>query len=243
MNLLNRVVNSWSLTVCLLAVLLPGCNIVIGPSLRGSGVAKTESREVGGFSEIEVGNAIQLDVVVGEPAEVTVSADDNILPLVKTVLAGDRLKIYVDESFSTDLGVQVKITTPELKALEGSGASRITAGRITGDAFSLGLSGASTCDLASDAEALEVTLSGASRSSLVGVTQQLTIECSGASHVDATKLTADKVHAEVSGASSARVFANQELAATASGASNVRYAGNPAKVAQDVSGASTVAAQ
>jgi hypothetical protein len=223
--------------------LLSGCNIVIGPSLRGSGVAKTESRDVGQFSEIEVGNAIQLDVTVGEPAEITVTADDNILPLVKTIVDGDRLTIYVDASFSTDLGVQVKASTPELTVLEGSGASRITAGRVAGETFSLDLSGASTCELASDAQTLSITLSGASRSSLVGAARELAIECSGASHVDATRLTAEKVGAELSGASSARVVASQQLAATASGASNVRYSGNPANIAQNVSGASTVAAE
>ena len=122
MNSLNRFPVGSAYACCLLAVLSTGCNITIGPSLRGSGVAKTESREVAQFSEIEVGSAIQLDVTVGEPTSLVVTADDNVLPSVRTEVVGDRLKIYLDTSLSTNIGVQVKASTPELKSLVGSGA-------------------------------------------------------------------------------------------------------------------------
>ena len=80
-----------------------------GPQLVGSNNAETEAREVEGFAEISVGGAIKLDVTIGPAISISVTADDNILPHVKTEVSGDRLKIYVDESYSSKLGVKVQL--------------------------------------------------------------------------------------------------------------------------------------
>jgi hypothetical protein len=47
-------------------------------------------------------------------------------------------------------------------------------------------------------------------------------------------------HVKLSGASGAEVFASVKLDANASGASHVKYKGNPAEVGQSVSGAASV---
>jgi hypothetical protein len=224
-----------------LLTLLGGCQVAFGPALTGSGVAKTEPRDVAPFSRIEVSNAIQLDVVVGPRTSLEVTADDNILPYVKTVVSGDRLQIYVDASFSSQLGVAVKASAPALDEVVASGASRVTATGVAGDEFRLDLSGASTCDLNADVDALDATLSGASRGAFTGAARRLALDCSGASRVDAADLKSDSVVAQLSGASNARVHAAAELAATASGASTLRYWGAPSKVVEDTSGASNIA--
>ena len=218
MNSLNRFPVGSVYACYLLAVLLAGCNITIAPALRGSGVAKTESREVAKFSEIEVGSAIQLAVTVGEPTSLVVTADDNVLPLVRTEVVGDRLKIYLDTSLSTNIGVQVKASTPELSSLVGSGATKVNATGVTGEKFQIELHGASTGELSSNAEVMDVTLSGASRGELTGACNQLNVECSGASQIDAADYAADKVTAELSGASSAQLNVKEALAVEASGA-------------------------
>jgi hypothetical protein len=228
---------------CLLAVVLAGCNITIGPSLRGSGVAKTETREVAPFSEIEVGSAIQLDVTVGDPTGLVVTADDNVLPLVRTEVTGERLKIYLDTPVSTNINVQFRAGTPELKALVGSGASQVNVTGITGEKFEIELHGASKGEFGSEAEVMDVTLSGASQAVLAGVGRQLNLECFGASRMNAASFMADRVTAVVSGASFAQVNAKEEFTVEASGASHVRCAGNPAKLKKQVSGASTVTAE
>jgi hypothetical protein len=228
----------------LLSVVLAGCDIAIAPSLRGSGIAKTETRSVGEFTEVEVGNAIELAVTVGpEQNDLVVTADDNLLPHVQTIVTGNRLKIYLDTSCSTNVGVEVTATAAALRSLVGSGASTTTISGITGERFDLELSGASGCELTGDTDLLDVTLSGASHSKIAGSAKQLTVECSGASRLDASELTAEIVSADVSGASTADVSATSELTAEASGASTLRYAGQPAKLDKRTSGASTVTAE
>jgi hypothetical protein len=224
-----------------LAFGLAGCDFSLGPSIRGSGVAKSETREVGDFSEIEVGNAVQLDATVGPPNSLVVTWDDNLLPQLKTVVVGKRLKIYVDGSCSTNLGMQVKATSPALTALVASGAATTTVSGMRGSKFELDLSGASHCELSGDSDLLDATLSGASRGTIAGEARQLTAECSGASQLDARDLTVEKATVELSGASTGRVTVAKELVAEASGASTLHYGGEPAELKKQVSGASTIA--
>jgi len=224
----------------LLAVLL-GCDVTFGPSLRGSGVATTETREAASFAEIDVGSGIQLDVKFGPAISLIVTGDDNLLPHLKTEITGDRLKIYTDTPYSSDLGVKVSVTLPALKVLAGSGASNTMLTDVAGEQILLDLSGASDCQFTGVADLIDVKLSGASHSTLAGAAKRLAVECSGASHVDAARLTARTVTAELSGASTAHVNATEELAAEASGASTLRYIGQPAKLDKEISGASTVA--
>ena len=227
--------------VCgLLAIVMPGCKFNFGPALLGSGLSKTESRDVAPFTAIEVSNAIQLDVVIGPEKNLTVTTDDNILSHVTTTVSDGRLRIDVDQSCSSRIGIKVAASTPELQVLHGSGASTATVSRVKADHFQLELSGASRCELVVEAETLEAHLSGASQATLTGSSHELKIDCSGASQCNATDLAAKTVAAHLSGASNAKVNAGEKLGIHASGASTLRYSGHPADVTKELSGASTV---
>jgi len=93
---------------------MTGCGISFGPPLQGSGVEKTETRAVGTFTEIEVGHAIELEVTIGPAADLVVTADDNLLPHLRTDISGDRLRITSDQNYSSNLGMKVLATVPEL---------------------------------------------------------------------------------------------------------------------------------
>ena len=54
----------------------------------GSGALATETRNVTGFSSIALRGSIDLVVRQGEREAVQVKADDNILPLVQTLVEG-----------------------------------------------------------------------------------------------------------------------------------------------------------
>jgi len=120
------------------AFAMMGCDITVESSLRGSGVKKAETREVASFSEIEVGSAIQLDMTIGPANSLVVTSDENILPHVTTVVANDRLKVYVDTSYSTDLNVKVKVTTPMLRTLPGERRLKIDIDGRRGRPISIG---------------------------------------------------------------------------------------------------------
>jgi len=193
-------------------------------SVKGSGVAKTETREVGAFTEFDVSAAMNVELTVGPATKLEITADDNLLPHLKSEVSDGKLKLYFDTSNSSKIGVKVKASTPSLKAYHGSGATTAKIEGLKADAFNLHLSGASNC-------------------TIDGTADKLVVECAGASNVKAAKLVAKSAKVNVSGASSVDVNASDELNADASGASSIRYSGNPASLKKGTSGASSIKAK
>jgi hypothetical protein len=193
-------------------------------TIHGSGVAKTETRPVADFSEFDVSAAMNVELTVGPETKLEITADDNLLPHLKSEVVNGRLKLYFDASNSSKIGVKIKASTPSLKAYHGSGATSATVAGVKAEAFKLNLSGASKCTVA-------------------GSVDRLAIECSGASRANAVKLVARSVKADASGASTADVHAAESLDADASGAATIVFSGSPATLKKDASGASTIKAK
>jgi hypothetical protein len=75
---------------------------------------------------------------------------------------------------------------------------------------------------------------------LSGSAAKLEIEASGASQLEAGHLQVTNARVGLSGASQATVAVSQDLSATVSGASQLRYVGEPTFARRDVSGASRI---
>ena len=205
-----------------LAVALSACNLA-DAQVKGTGTARTEARAVGGFTSVSAGGAVELTITIGGATAVSVTADDNIVPLIRTRVQGDRLIIDSTDGYTPKTPVRIAITTPRLTALGLSGATTAATTGITGDRFALDLSGAS-----------EATVAGAATA--------ITVEASGASELDATRLAAQDATVAASGASQVRLAVARGLTVQASGASAVDYWGSPA-VTKATSGASRVRAR
>lgn len=204
-----------------LSPLLVASSFLAACGVAGSGVAKTESRDIGSFTGIEVSGAVQLDVEVGAKTSVEVTGDDNILPLLFTKVEADTLRIYTKESVRPKVDIVVKVVVPVLTSLKSSGATDVTL---------VGLAG----------PALSVDLSGASKLTAKGKVDKLTVNVSGAGKVHTDALDASVVSVDVSGAAYVEVRAKDSLAVSISGAGKVVYSGDPKTVAKDVSGAGRI---
>ena len=110
--------------------------------VQGSGVSKTETRSVNGFSKIDAGGALNVEVTVQKDFSVEVQADDNLLANIKTEVDGDTLKIFSEDRISPKTRVNVKISMPELKGLDVSGASSGNVSNVKADSLELRASGA-----------------------------------------------------------------------------------------------------
>jgi hypothetical protein len=75
---------------------------------------------------------------------------------------------------------------------------------------------------------------------LFGNADEVNLDLSGASDLDAIDLEANKYNADISGAANARIFVKNELTTDVSGASSLRYKGEPSIVNNDISGAASV---
>src|SRR5436305_15136422 len=66
-------------------------------STQGSGVSKTEQRDVKEFRRVELEGSARVRITIGQPQQVTVTGADNIVPLIATTVDGDPLRIAPKE--------------------------------------------------------------------------------------------------------------------------------------------------
>lgn len=216
--------NARSSCVVAFLVLLAGCDhegISVTSRVIGSGVVATESRAVMPFRDLTVTGPLQVWLSPGAAGSIEITAEDNVLPLVRTEVRGDGLHIFlVDGSLTTTHGIQLRIASTELRELEASGAAQVEVGGLA-------------------VERLETRLSGASSLVVSGRADQHELHLSDASRCRAPQLQSRRVDADLSGASTGLVAVSESLSVRASGASTLEYIGDPA-LTLDVSGTSVV---
>ena len=122
-----------------------------------------------------------------------------------------------------------------------SGASDLTDLRLTADSLSVSTAGASGIrGWVNVAKSLEIISSGASSIRLSGQTDYLSVSLSGACDFRAEQLHTRAVEALLAGASRLDLGNVDTISYGVSGASNLRYQGQPVVIGQVVTGASTV---
>ena len=213
-------------------------------ALRGSGNIVTEEMPFADFTSLDVRSAFDAHIVQSETFAVTIRVDDNILDLVDVSKEGDTLTIGLERSvrLTGDVTLEADITMPDLDDLKLSGAARANlSGFSSSDELEIDLSGASNLDGDLEAGEVDIEASGASRIVLEGSATELIIEGSGASSLDLADFTADTADVRLSGASDATVNVQERIdSADVSGASRLRYLGDPELDDVTSSGASTI---
>jgi hypothetical protein len=194
------------------------------------------------FDELEVGDAIRVNVVSGSAFEVSATGERNDLDDLNIFVQDGKLTARYNDSWKKRQRMDIDITMPDLAGVDFSGAvnARIE-DFVNLPSVEIELSGASQCDFEGTGTTLKFDINGASMLNTFGKMKFLDGEASGASQLNAFELETEESALDVSGASNARVWVTRLLDVKASGASNVRYRGNP-KVEKEVTGGSSVRA-
>src|SRR5947209_12711151 len=101
---------------------LSGCKFHRG--IAGSGVRKTERRELKSFNAIDTTGAYEIDVTCQKPASFEIEADDNILPLIKTEVRDGILFVSNDQPYRSSKPVTLRITLPDLNSVSSHDAGQ-----------------------------------------------------------------------------------------------------------------------
>ena len=176
--------------------------------VRGSGNVITESRDVSGFNEIAVLGSGNVVVEFNGSESLTVEAEDNIMPLLKTEVRNGRLELSVESSISPTVEVKYTITAATLDGVSISGS---------GDVAATGI----------DAESFDVEISGSGKVKATGTADTLTLSISGSGRYDGEGLAASVGDVRVSGSGDAVVYVTEDLNVDVSGSGSVEYIGEP----------------
>jgi hypothetical protein len=218
------------------------CRFLGGERIRGNGNIVNVQRNVGSFSSIEAGGAVEVRIKQDGTHAVRIETDENLLEFLDVFTDGNTLVVRSRKGYNLDPSKDVIIyaAAPRFESLNISGASKLIGeGPLTGGDLELGASGASEVDLEVRVEKLQADLSGSSTLKLRGEAKRFSTEGSGASTIKCLDLATEETTLDLSGASNAEVSASKQLNIDASGASDVRYRGD-ANINQKSSGASSV---
>jgi len=245
--------------VLLTSGLLVGCQ---GGVIKGSGNLKTENFNFSDFTRVDVSSAFEVDIAQSGSYSISITADDNLFKYIQVSRQGETLKIGL-KTFTLlwPATLKAKITMPQLRGLDFSGATRGTvSGFSSTENLDIEVSGASSLDLvgmsvgdvkfdisgaskvtgditAGDAD---FDISGASTVQLEGSADDMVVEADGASRVKLAGFTVNNANVNLSGASTGTVNLDGKLDANLSGASKLEYIGEPTMGTVNTSGASTL---
>jgi hypothetical protein len=219
---------------------IQSCVYIDSNDIPPRGIA-TRNFDFRNFTSLQMGSAFRVHVTAGSTYSVSATGEQNDLDDLQAFVQNGVLVVrYSNKWRASRQRMDIDISMPALDQVNFSGA---VVSDVTGfqnmDRIKFELSGASGCDFEGTSKNLEFDLSGASHLEMYGESQYLNGKLSGASQINAFDLTVEASELSLSGASIAKVWVTKSLNVDASGASSVRYKGNP-EIRKQLSGASTL---
>tara|TARA_R110000868_G_scaffold1635_3_gene13067 strand:+ start:7011 stop:7730 length:720 start_codon:yes stop_codon:yes gene_type:complete len=212
--------------------------------IRANGEVTIREASFTGYSALNVSDAINTYVQFSETEErIEIEANENLHNkiIVEKVNGTLRIKIKNHTTISGNSTLNVYILTKKITDFKVSGASMVTleSELVAADA-SIELSGASEFTGELELEQLELEASGASNIDIFGKVGKLDADLSGASTLKDYDLMVKALDIQLSGASEANLSVNETIDIDASGASKLRYKGNPIINKRKLSGTSEI---
>lgn len=211
-----------ALSLAMVSMVLSSCSFRAFGTTNGSGNSKTESRNVSGFTSVELSGVGTLNIAQTGTESLKISAEDNLLPLLTSDVSNGTLSLGVKQgnSINPTKPIIYTLTVKNLNGVQLSGAGTINAVGIKTDALTVSLSGLG-----------QMTISGSAQSQVAHI--------SGSGDYHARGFQTASTQVTISGAGNATVSASQTLDATVSGAGNVTYYGSP-QITQSISGVGSI---
>jgi len=209
--------NKIPIIVIAAVAIVAGCS---RPGIQGDGVITTEDRPISEFSKLVVTGGYEIEWSSGKPA-LTISSDQNLLPLVETVVSGNTLQIDSKEELVPTKGIKIILSSATLADVQLTGGISFKASQITG-------------------QDLKLESTGASEISVDGSVTNLEVNLTGASKLNAKSLQTQNATLSLIGASEADVTVTDSLKASVTGAGSLTYSGNPKSVEKNITGAGTI---
>jgi hypothetical protein len=202
-----------------------------GDEVKGSGIARTQARQTGHFTGLALALPASAEVRLGATEGVTIEADDNLLPLIETVVEGGVLKVRPvrDNLHLRSRTMKIVVTAKSIDQLSLDGSGSITTGALRSDRISLAVGGSGTINVASiNADRVSVAVGGSGDIKVGGgQASRLSVTIGGSGDVDAGGLKVSDAGITVGGSGNSKVWATGRLSYTIAGSGDVKYYGDP----------------
>ncbi len=193
---------------------------------------KTVEISVSDFDEIRAGTLVsELNIHKSSESKLVVTAPERFIGQIDIEIEDNTLIISRESSFCIFCfnypEIKIDAYTPHIKSLDLGGAIQLTVDDLDQEELEIDFSGAVSALITGDIDNIEGELNGVSKLELQGKGDYLEIEVNGASQLEAEEFELQELSIELSGVSEATVFVEDFIKAYLSGASELRYKGDP----------------
>lgn len=190
----------------------------------GTGPVVSQTRQLAAWKHVSVDGPFEVTITRGPSTEATLQAQANLLPLVRTSVEGETLRIFHTGSFQTRQPIRLAVSTASLASLTVSGSGQ-------------------TLVLDVAAGHLPVLMQGSGSLGLAGQADSLALTVSGAGSVDAAQLQTSTTSVRLMGSGNAAVTARSMVEIASLGSGRITVGGHPPQRHVDVRGSGKVTFQ
>lgn len=202
--------------------IVSGTHISIGGDVvAGKGPAKTEERQLAGYSGLVIEAPVDMRYAVAATPSMKITAPANILPLVTTEVKRGKLIVGLKKSVTMDSMIRIEAAGPSLASVSLTGSGDLKLSGLTG-------------------RSLAVDVSGSGSIAASGQVDSAAFDISGSGDVDAVGLRAQDLRLDVSGAATISAHASRSVKIDLSGSGDITIAGRPKQRSVERSGAGEV---
>ena len=136
--------NRCLLAMAVVLLVLTGCSVV-----SGSGQVASETRQVSGFTGIDLSGVGEVIIEQGQSESLTIEADDNVLPVLTSEVEDSVLRLdrKPRNTVTTRNPIRYRVTLQDLTSLELSGSGSVSAENLRVNALRVDISGSGTIKL------------------------------------------------------------------------------------------------
>ena len=213
-----------------------------GAHVSGNGTVKKQARTVGHFDGVSMGLSGNVELRTGSTEGLTIETDDNLLPLIETVVENGMLQIRTTKR-NTNLDtrtMKIVITARQVNHLTLGGSGNVEADALRGGKLQVDLGGSGTINIKSvEGDSLAVTLGGSGDLKAAGgKVKELSVSIGGSGNVKVGGVSSDTASVNIAGSGQADVAVRDTLSVNIAGSGDVNYYGDP-KVSKTVIGSGT----
>jgi hypothetical protein len=241
MNIISRTplgLRQLVLAFCVLACAVAASQALAGPfgwsfaeRVQGNGSIKKQTRALAHFTGVSLSVPADVELRIGNSESVTIETDDNLLPLIETVIEDGTLKI---RPIKKNMGLATRSMKIVVQAMQvdriglgGSGSIQSDALRAPKLQFDLGGSGTiNVRNIESDTVAVSVGGSGNLKAG-GGSAGKVSISIGGSGDVQLGQVKTNEASVSIGGSGEATVWARDSLSVTIAGSGDVSYYGDP----------------
>jgi hypothetical protein len=213
-----------------------------GERVQGNGKISSQAREASNFTGLGLGLPGSVEVRIGNADSVTIESDDNILPLIETVVEDGTLQIRpIRPNLQFDTrNLKVVVTAKKLERISVGGSGSVDAEGLRGGKLSFNVGGSGSMNLRNiEGESVTVSLGGSGNLKASGTADKLKVSIGGSGKVSTGQLATREASVSIGGSGQAVVWAKQALSVSVAGSGDVSYYGEP-QITKSVMGSGSV---